>query len=226
MCQDPCIIMCVRSARPFSKRMMRFFPRALTSSMRSPTGPGPSLVARNRFTRAPCSALRSAVAARKTVSPSGIFLLQRLRLLRWPRLPPERRALEVAADAGGKARRLELGRERRGVPLLPVDTGDQERLAAAGVDQAGQRLSQRACAAAPIRFIVGEEGVQILLPAPKPAEQRAVVEHHLRSGSALRPRLAVLPLARPGQRGAVRVRRIGRRQDQRERFSTRLAEAA
>src|SRR5205085_462952 len=70
-----------RSARPSSNRTRRFLPRAPTDSIRAPASAFSSTPRRtsasavsNRRTRAPCSALRSAVAARKTLSPSGIGL--------------------------------------------------------------------------------------------------------------------------------------------------------
>ena len=80
-CQEPCMRRCVRSARPSSNRTRRFLPRAPTDSIRAPASAFSSTPRRtsasavsNRRTRAPCSALRSAVAARKTLSPSGIGL--------------------------------------------------------------------------------------------------------------------------------------------------------
>src|SRR5712671_4384849 len=171
--------MCVRRVRPFSKRTRRFFPRALTSSMRSPTGPRPRRALWNCFTRAPTSALRSAVAARKMVSPSGIFLFPGLGRLSRRRLAPERRALEITLDPRSKSRLLERGRERRCSHLFAVDPRDQERLAPALLDQSSQGARQGASGAAPFRLFVGEERLEVLLAAPEPTDQRAVMQDHL-----------------------------------------------
>src|ERR671934_827577 len=174
MCHEPCSIMCVRSVRPFSKRTSRFLPRAVTSSMRSPTGARARLPWK-RVTRAPTSALRSAVAARKTVSPSGIFLLERLHRLCGRRFATQRGALQVAPDAGGETHFLQRRRERRAVHVLAVDAGDQQRLAPAIFDERSECLRERAREARPVRLFGGQIGVQVLLASPEPADEDAIV---------------------------------------------------
>src|SRR3954469_5920452 len=149
--------MCVRSVRPFSKRITRFLPRALTSSIRSPSGPRPSFSLRNCVTRAPTSALRSVVAARKMVSPSGIFLFERLGGLGGRKVAPERRALEIALDSGSEAGGLQLRRERGQVDVLAVDARDQERLATPIVDRRRERLRHGARPPRARRLVGGEE---------------------------------------------------------------------
>src|SRR5436190_22442456 len=155
--------MCVRSVRPFSNRSRRFLPRALTSSIRSPTGPRPRRSLLNRVTRAPTNALRKVVAARKIVSPSGIFFFQRLRRLRRRGLAQKRRPLQVALDPRRETSLLQRGRERRRVHVLTVHARDQERLAPAPVHLVRQRPRQRARRTRPLRLLLRQERLQILL---------------------------------------------------------------
>src|SRR3954463_7800585 len=163
MCQEPCILMWVRSVRPFSKRTRRFLPAAFTSSMRSPTGPRPRRALWNSVTRAPTSALPRVVAARKMVSPSGIFLLQRLRRSRRRQLAAERRALEEAFDPRREARMLEDGGQRGSGDLLTIDARDQEGLAAAALDELRERVRQGTGGVRTIRLVLRQEGLEVVL---------------------------------------------------------------
>ena len=74
-CHDPVIRMCVKRARPSSKRTSRFFPRASTDSTMRPERSAPSSRGNGdakEVIRFPCSVRPRARAARRIVSPSGI----------------------------------------------------------------------------------------------------------------------------------------------------------
>src|SRR5438105_9557361 len=168
MCHDPWSIMCVRSVRPFSKRTRRFLPREVTYSMRSPSGARPRLPL-NRVTRAPTSALRRAVAARKMVSPSGIFLFQSLHGFGRGSPTAEGSALQVAPDASREPGFLQRRRERRSVDVFAVDAGDQQGPAPAVLDERGEAVCQCAREARPIGLFGEQVRVQVVLAPAEPA---------------------------------------------------------
>src|SRR5437764_10061115 len=162
MCQEPCSIMWVRRVPPFSKPTRRFVPRASTETTRSPRGPGPSRSLRNCVTRAPCSALRSEVAARKMVSPSGILFFFGGQLGGRDLAG----ALEEPPDSRSESGRLEMGGQLRAGHVFAVDAGDQERAAPAGIDQTRQSLRQRAGPVGAGRLVVGADGMHGVLAPP------------------------------------------------------------
>ena len=152
-CHDPVIRMCVRSARPSSKRTSRFFPRASTASTMRPERSAPSSRGSGdakEVIRFPCSVRPRARAARRIVSPSGIgFDLDRDRA--------RDGTFEVAAAARLESRFAEEAGERGPSGLLAVHARDEEDVATSARDERPESARDRRERFAPLRFRLGKE---------------------------------------------------------------------
>ena len=90
------------------------------------------------------------------------------------------------------------------------------------VHEVGERAGEGPGALRPERICLVDEGEQRLLAPPEPPEERAFVEHDERARRALRARA---PSARPLERGALGVRRVGRREHPGGSFALSLSRA-
>src|SRR5881628_3115305 len=205
---SPSVVNVIRRCLPFDSTAFTVPP---TTCRRAAAAVIFAATSSNPVTTRPASARRSTVAVRKIVSPSG--------------MPPlgARDAPEIAARRSREAGLAKRVGERRLVHGSAVDRLDEERGPPVGPDLTRQCPSEGVARRLGIRLF-GAEREELLLAAAEPTRKPTVDEDHERPGHT--HRLAALDPLGPGKGGAVRIRGVGRREDEGMRLLRTLARGA